>query len=427
VSSKLGKICFLAALLVVPLAMFFLSAEEAPLKTANVKSPYRTRARMQADDQPPSVHAPIPDTKESLRPAKRVVSISTDRSYPGVTIIPQSGNEKIDLIDKNGALIHQWNFDAARARLLPNCNLLVVHGSKWGLMREPWSSLKHFVREYDWDGNLQWEFKAPGAVHHDVQRLPNGNTIFLYRSVLPEEQRALLKDPARRELVNRSDGIMEVTPQKEVVWDWKLHEHFDPNACGSEPCPFITKRARDGKKEYDWTHSNSVTVIPPNRWFDAGDARFKPGNLMILVRNWSTVYVIERPSGKPVWSYHGTYKGGLSGGHEAFMITDDLPGAGNILVFDNGRDKGTSFALEIAPDTKEVVWAYDVGDEFYSGAAGTLQRLPNGNTLISEDVPGRNFEVTPEGKKVWEVKNPYRTCRPHRYPYGYCPNLKEPS
>ena len=131
-SSKLGKICFLAALLVVPLAMFFLSTEKAPLKTGDVKSPYRTRARMQADDQPPSVHAPIPDTKQSLRPAKRVVSISTDRSYPGVTIIPQSGNEKIDLIDKNGALVHQWSFDAARARLLPNCNLLVVHGSKWG-------------------------------------------------------------------------------------------------------------------------------------------------------------------------------------------------------------------------------------------------------------------------------------------------------
>jgi hypothetical protein len=105
------------------------------------------------------------------------------------------------------------------------------------------------------------------------------------------------------------------------------------------------------------------------------------------------------------------------------MIAPELPGAGNILVFDNGRDKGTSFALEIAPDTKEVVWAYDVGEEFYSGAAGTLQRLPNGNTLISEDVPGRNFEVTPAGEIVWEVRNPHRTCRPHRYPYDYCPKI----
>jgi len=34
--------------------------------------------------------------------------------------------------------------------------------------------------------------------------------------------------------------------------------------------------------------------------------------------------------------------------------------------------------------------------------------LPNGNTLITESENGKAFEVTPEGKIVWEFFNPHR-------------------
>jgi len=37
------------------------------------------------------------------------------------------------------------------------------------------------------------------------------------------------------------------------------------------------------------------------------------------------------------------------------------------------------------------------------------QRLPNGNTLITESTQGRIFEVTPENEIVWEYYNPHRT------------------
>lgn len=52
-----------------------------------------------------------------------------------------------------------------------------------------------------------------------------------------------------------------------------------------------------------------------------------------------------------------------------------------------------------------------------------VRRLPNGNTPISEAVSGRNFQVTPTGEIVWEVRNPHWTCRQHRYPYSYCPKI----
>jgi hypothetical protein len=38
---------------------------------------------------------------------------------------------------------------------------------------------------------------------------------------------------------------------------------------------------------------------------------------------------------------------------------------------------------------------------------GSAQRLPNGNTLITESAFGRVFEVTKEGEIVWDYVNPY--------------------
>ena len=35
-------------------------------------------------------------------------------------------------------------------------------------------------------------------------------------------------------------------------------------------------------------------------------------------------------------------------------------------------------------------------------------RMPNGNTFINEGAKARFFEVTPDGKIVWEYLNPYR-------------------
>jgi hypothetical protein len=37
---------------------------------------------------------------------------------------------------------------------------------------------------------------------------------------------------------------------------------------------------------------------------------------------------------------------------------------------------------------------------------GGAQRLPNGNTLITESDKGRAFEVTREGEIVWDFYNP---------------------
>ena len=44
---------------------------------------------------------------------------------------------------------------------------------------------------------------------------------------------------------------------------------------------------------------------------------------------------------------------------------------------------------------------------FFSSFVSNSQRLPNGNTLITEGMHGRIFQVTPSGQVVWEYLTPY--------------------
>ncbi|MEN1374853.1 ArsR family transcriptional regulator, partial [Pseudomonas aeruginosa] len=106
----------------------------------------------------------------------------------------------------------------------------------------------------------------------------------------------------------------------------------------------------------------------------------------------------------------------------AHLIPEGLPGAGNLLVFDNQGDAGYpsvqrglvsgSRVLEIDPLKKQIVWQYTAEDSqqpgwaFYSAFISSARRLPNGNTLIDEGQNGRFFQVTPGGEIVWEYVSP---------------------
>ena len=110
--------------------------------------------------------------------------------------------------------------------------------------------------------------------------------------------------------------------------------------------------------------------------------------------------------------------------HDAQWIDEGLPGAGNMLIYNNRNnlvredeqaDDEYSSILELKLPLREdgsydwsadaqVVWQYDEG--FYSRIISGVQRLPNGNTLITEGTSGRLIEVTAAGDIVWEFVNP---------------------
>lgn len=349
-----------------------------------------------------------------------------EKAFHGLTLYPVTGAPEVLLLDMQGKTVHRWEVDAERARLLPDGNLLVIHGSDWGKDRMPWKNLRTIIREYRWDGSVAWEHKSSDVIHHDARRLPSGNTLFLQREVVPSAKKTSVYDQNLRSTEMRADSIVEVTPDGETVWKWHTYDHLDLNSCGRRDC----REVKEGKSNHrirDWTHVNTASVIPPNKWHTAGDSRFKPGNIMILPRNWWTAFIVDRESGEIVWKYGGDYRGGISGGHEVHMIPPGYPGEGNILLIDNGTvtHRGESFVLELNPVTKEILWKYEAGSDFHTRTRGSVARLPNGNTFISEDETGRVFEVTPEKEIVWEYKGEKEVSRAIRYPYSYCQQCAE--
>ncbi|MCB0328116.1 MAG: aryl-sulfate sulfotransferase [Bdellovibrionales bacterium] len=337
-----------------------------------------------------------------------------EKAFKGLTLYSVVGKAEVLLFSMEGKVLHRWPVDAQRARLLPNGNLLVLHGSKWGTRVSPWKELKFTVREYTWDGDVAWEYPSSERIHHDVQRLSNGDTIFAVRRNLAPQYMQLITHPKRLRFDTiRTDSLVEINREGAVTWRWNAEEVLDVNSCGNAGC--------ERENAADWTHINTVSPLPNNRWFDAGDTRFRPGNILTVLRNWWEMKIIDKKSKDVVWSFSGDYRGGLSGGHDAYMIEPGLPGAGNILVFDNGRKlhKGESIILEIEPPTGKLVWKYEDGTNFFSNSAGSVQRLPNGNTFISDDLSGRAFEVTPEGEIVWELRGNFRTARSQKYPLNY--------
>lgn len=362
----------------------------------------------------------------SAAPPPRSFPQEDSSPWPGYTLYATSGTAEIVLLDPEGAVLKTWPIDADRVRLLQNCNLLVVHGSKWGIDQLPWGQMRHIIREYSWDGEVVWEHSLPDAAHHDIRKLPNGNILTVYMEYVPEEVLIRKLGPRYRRAQLRADVVVELSPEGEVVWKWKAYEHLPLTDCGARTCPKWTAKKLDGRDRFDWTHVNTVNVLPPNRWYDEGDQRFRPGNIMIFPRNFWSALIVDRETGEVVWRYHGDYKGGISGGHESYMIPKGVPGAGNILIFDNGRVRNESVVLEVDPVSKELVWIYENGTEFFSRVAGSAQRLPNGNTLVSEDVTGRVFEVSADGEIVWSHHlYKHRINRAHRYPLGYCSFLTE--
>lgn len=71
---------------------------------------------------------------------------------------------------------------------------------------------------------------------------------------------------------------------------------------------------------------------------------------------------------------------------------------------------------------------------FYSVLVSSAQRLPNGNTLITEGGDGRFIEVNKDCDTVWEYISPYvdtkfshnQVYRAYRIPYEWVPQLDPP-
>ena len=124
---------------------------------------------------------------------------------------------------------------------------------------------------------------------------------------------------------------------------------------------------------------------------------------MVSMLFLDTIFIIDMESEKIVWA--------LGSGMFKRQHQPTLLESGTMLIFNNYYTDSASQVIEFEPLTQEIVWSYrgNGTDPFFSRTCGSNQRLPNGNTLITETDYGRVFEVTRDNEIVWEFISPYRT------------------
>lgn len=316
-----------------------------------------------------------------------VVNIEAE-TQPGLNFYASRKQSGAQLIDMKGVVQYQWDSPATggdwqHVSLLPD-------GSIIGLIKDE----KMF--KVDKDSKILWTYKA--RVHHDLDIGPDGHIFVLART-----KRMMPK--YHHKLPTVDDVIIEVSPEGEEIRQLSVLGLLEKSPYafllgdGDSLTALKVSRANPHRKkgEFDILHTNHVEV------FDGSLADKNPifakGNLLISPRNTHTVIIANPKTEEIVWAWGSSQ---LIFPHHP-TVTD----AGTILVFNNGTKSSGSQVVEVDPATNDIVWTYGPTEGFYSQMRGSNIRLRNNNTLITESDTGYVFEVTPEGKVVWEFRNPH--------------------
>lgn len=263
----------------------------------------------------------LPDNHNPLRP--RIIEVNTLGEVTWEYPVPQA--------------LRQFTNPGFDVELLANNNILFVLP-------------RNGVYEVDRSGRVVWSYLT-GKISHDADRLPDGNTIFVFGANDGKEDAQ----------------VTEVNPEGKVVWSWHASEHFN-------------KTPYDSAYSEGWTHANSVTRLPG-------------GNTLVSLRNFNLVAEVD-PRGTVVRTIG---EGVFSSQHDPEVLA-----SGNILAANQARPPaGFHQAVEVIPATGQVAWR-SPRLEMWALPARDADRLPNGNTLVTGSTA--IFEFTPGGEVAWQLR-----------------------
>ena len=382
----------------------------------------------------------------------------TEAAWDGYTLLALLRSERTLLIDMDGKIVHQWRDEAGAimAYLLEDGSLLRTGmDAKIGPEKDhPRGNTNALVR-YDWDGNIVWQYrlKPPFLPHHDIEPMPNGN-ILLMAWDLKSREEALQAGMDERALAHDwfySESIFEIQPTGadggEIVWEWHLWDHLVQS--------HDSTRDNFGDPE-KFPRRVDLNYIESNRelaHFNSIDYHPELDQILLSASMYGELWVIDHgtTSEEAASGQGGRYGNGgdllyrcgnpscylgesfasqrlLYHQHDPHWIAEDVPGAGHVLVYNNGTvelpehmdSRVHELALPVLDDGSyelsantlqfsppEVVWTFQ--PKLFSHQISGAQRLANGNTLVCSGNPGYLVEVKTDGEIAWEFVNPHES------------------
>lgn len=229
------------------------------------------------------------------------------------------------------------------------------------------------------EGKIQWEYPAPRC--DDLWVLPNGNLLF-----------------------NTEKGVLEVSRDKRVIFSYQSTSEIF--ACQRLPSgtTFIAERGAGRLLDVDPAGKivKELRLLPPGKegghYYLRNARQLASGNHLVPHYGMQVVREYD-PKGKIVMEIPAT-----GGPHSVVRLPN-----GHTLVScgDLGKDQAKVFEVD---RSGKVVWQVANGDlpGIHLFLMTGLQRLPNGNTVMSNYLGHMKFgqaphliEVTPDKKVVW--------------------------
>ena len=308
---------------------------------------------------------------------------------PGLNLVLSGHAAEAVLMDRNGRALHRWRqplrplwpelaADPAtakleywrRAWLYPNGDLLAIYEGL-GLVK------------LDARSRVLWSRR--GGFHHDLFVTSTGDIWVLDREgkILPR--------------INPQAGVLEdFVTVLDAHGRLKRRISILESLERSRYTSLLSRMPHAG----DIFHTNTLEVLD-GRFAERSPA-FRKGNLLLSILKLDAIAVLDPGREAVVWAKTGIWRRQ----HQPTLV-----GNGDLLLFDNtGAGRDLSRVLEVDPQTGAVRWQFGGfrQEDLFSRTLGSCQRLPNGNTLITESENGRALEVTRQGRVVWEFNNPHR-------------------
>ena len=266
-------------------------------------------------------------------------------------------------------------------------------------------NLFKIIKAVDFMGNEEvlLNVQSFGEVcHHDFLITPQGNYMYLSRSMVVVNDREWCVD----EIVERDKDGGE-------VWRWRSREHADKLG-GFVEGNVWQEEYIDGCG-YDWTHCNSIDLKK-----DREGKQF----IILSVRNLNRVIKIDYHSGEIIWQLGDDLDFEFIGSEPEELqwfrcqhSASYLPDISSILLFDNGNERyeidtddfsrAVIYKIDEENMTAEITWKYDI--QSFAGHAGAVQRLSNGNILITlptdrSMMRSAFIEVDESEERLWQVE-----------------------
>jgi len=308
---------------------------------------------------------------------------------PGRTLVTVQaygwfGNHNGEAVIVNASGDRTWTYqpdDAAvfDAEYLANGTVMVSFGQKIpdAACPDRWAEtggdhcIRNRVQEVDPATNeVVWEytwFDRQMSYHevHDADRLETGETVII--------------DMARHR-------TFTVARNGTVTWSWSATDHLDEGSAFWREHVEGTSRADHAYSgpTQDWTHMNDVD-------------RLSNGHFLMSIRNFDVVIEVDPETDDVVQVY------GEPGNHDIMHEQHDpnyLEAHDTLIVADSENDR----IVEYDAATMTPVWQYEgPGPDDRLQWPRDADRLPNGNTLITDSRNFRVLEVDGDGDVVWRL------------------------